>query len=952
MKKRKIISLICALILCLSLLPVPASAVEMITFTVTFKVVNGQWDDGTTADKVVQLSRRADEDLLLVLVNDDDPAHPRHDIPAVGSKPDPEHTTGSWNVIPSYDRAVSRDATYIYTYTKMDDRKISLDKSIIEDGDRVWFGTQGGAPILWRVLSALGVTTYDGVDLSDTSGTDEMLLISNYLQGSFVYSNSITNNPDDNNALAWCASLYANWPESVEKTSIRATEISESYDYNNAYPHTSPAVAPPAGADGNFFFLSVKEAELYLYPASIRVAYGSANDESNQYGEDWWLRSIPIDGTQATYVANDGTVGEEYVTNSGGARPAFNLDPASVLFVSDPDGGKTSTAGALAAIPASLTSEWKLTLHDAARDGFAVTGTTAEVELGSQLRIKYSGAATGANEYVSVLLCNSDETAVLAYGSSEALTAANKAGGTLYFDLPSDIKGGPYKLKVFSEQKNGAAGNDYASAFRTLTLNVTLPKEPKPNATFKPTGFETGILNGVSDGMKYKINKGNWQTISTSGTSITLDGLSQYLDDFLGCTITVYKPGNGTSTSDSSDCVCYVYRDWTPNLKPTQPSTIGGTGSIPTTTAHEFSLDNVNWSTCGGITADLVPGTYYVRAAAGFYLASDAQEIVINEFIPSPEPTPAAIYKPTALRKGTLSNLADGGHYTVTGAAIADFTLNGATSYALDDVSPGAIFYIIKKGNETTTIDSGVQELTASPYLGMDSGSGTVTVPKETRFDTVDTGKGGTTENFKAVKTYKEGMFGDVDAEDWFAENIEAAVEYGLMEGMGDSSYGVGEPLKVSEALAITCRLHNIYYGGSGKFDQTQDKTWYQVYEDYAAQYGILAKGLLDMNAPATRAQFAAIVSAALPDEALAPISGKLPPDVPESDPYYPAIARLYAAGILSGVDEQGTFLPDAAIPREQIAAIATRAAVPALRVSDLSEEGLTDAEKGRNING
>ena len=206
-------------------------------------------------------------------------------------------------------------------------------------------------------------------------------------------------------------------------------------------------------------------------------------------------------------------------------------------------------------------------------------------------------------------------------------------------------------------------------------------------------------------------------------------------------------------------------------------------------------------------------------------------------------------------------------------------------------------------------------------------------VPAEKRFDEVDPAKGGSMTNFKAEGQYAEAMFGDVDPEAWYAESVRACVEFGLMLGLGDGSFGVGESLKVSEALAIADRLHNIYYGGSGVFDQTKDALWYRVYEDYAVRYGFIQRGQYVMTAPITRRQFAAIISAALPDEALEPINEvSALPDVSPSDPDFAAILRLYRAGILNGVDARGSFLPDAAITREQVAAIITRVADPALR--------------------
>ncbi len=219
-------------------------------------------------------------------------------------------------------------------------------------------------------------------------------------------------------------------------------------------------------------------------------------------------------------------------------------------------------------------------------------------------------------------------------------------------------------------------------------------------------------------------------------------------------------------------------------------------------------------------------------------------------------------------------------------------------------------------------------------------GGGGSLQPEEQRFDEVDPAKGGSLKNFKAEGEYASGMFRDADEDAWYAGSIRACVEFGLMLGCGDGSFGVGQSLKVSEALAIADRLHNLYYGGSGVFDQRGDAPWYRVYEDYAVRYGIIRRGQYDLTAEVTRRQFAAIISAALPDEALEPINEvQALPDVARTEPDFGAILRLYRAGILNGVDARGSFLPDAAITREQVAAIITRAADPALRKRFAPEE-------------
>ena len=77
-----------------------------ISSTVTFKVVNGQWADGTTDDKVVTLTGHEGDILKLS----------SGQIPAVGTKPNDGYKAGSWDVTPSTDTAISSNVTYTYTY--------------------------------------------------------------------------------------------------------------------------------------------------------------------------------------------------------------------------------------------------------------------------------------------------------------------------------------------------------------------------------------------------------------------------------------------------------------------------------------------------------------------------------------------------------------------------------------------------------------------------------------------------------------------------------------------------------------------------------------------------------------------------------------------------------------------------------------------------------------------
>ncbi len=480
----------------------------------------------------------------------------------------------------------------------------------------------------------------------------------------------------------------------------------------------------------------------------------------------------------------------------------------------------------------------------------------------------------------------------------------------------TDLAPGSYYVRV------AASGTVLASDAQTVTISAFDPgREPTPAAVFTATGADTGTLTNVSAGMTYAVDGG--AAVDITGTSVGLTGLAP-------CTITVVKPGNGTTTVDSDEQTIAVTKAAAPSLTAAQPTAIGGTGSIPTTAAHEFGTDGVNWTDCGGVLNGLAAGTYYVRVkAAGTALASDTQRIVITAFTPEPEPDPdpepPAVYTVTAVNGMADRATAEAGEtVTVTadhapaGKSFRNWT--GSEGVVFADAYAAETSFVMPAHDVTVTANF---RSAGEPHFDRSA---------EPRYDEVDPSKGGSLDNFKRTGTYMPGMFSDVYEDAWYAENVRAAVEFSLMLGLDDGTFGVGEDLKVSEALALACRLHNICYGGSGVFDQTQDDRWYDVYFDYAGLYGFLPEGL-DPEQPVTRAQFAALVSAALPDEALAPVNDVTEiPDMAPGDPGYAAVLRLYRAGILTGMNAQGDFCPDAPITREQIAAVVTRVADPSLR--------------------
>ena len=150
----------------------------------------------------------------------------------------------------------------------------------------------------------------------------------------------------------------------------------------------------------------------------------------------------------------------------------------------------------------------------------------------------------------------------------------------------------------------------------------------------------------------------------------------------------------------------------------------------------------------------------------------------------------------------------------------------------------------------------------------------------------------------------------------------------GLVNGRTATTYVPDGNITVAEAIKLAATMHQKYTTGSVTLGNGSPE-WYSTYVAYAVANGIIQDGeYTDLNAIATRAQFASIFAAALPDDALKAINtiedGKIP-DVKLSDSYGAAVYKLYQAGVLTGNDEAGTFAPMTSIKRSEVAAIVNR---------------------------
>ncbi len=89
---------------------------EPVSRTVTFRVVKGSWNDGTTAEKIVTLEGLEGDALTLA----------KGDIPAAGSEPDEGYKEGSWDVTPSTDAKIEADTVCTYTYAQKEPVSVTV----------------------------------------------------------------------------------------------------------------------------------------------------------------------------------------------------------------------------------------------------------------------------------------------------------------------------------------------------------------------------------------------------------------------------------------------------------------------------------------------------------------------------------------------------------------------------------------------------------------------------------------------------------------------------------------------------------------------------------------------------------------------------------------------------------------------------------------------------------
>ena len=353
----------------------------------------------------------------------------------------------------------------------------------------VYFGqNQENKPAAWRVIG------YDGNGVAGAQG--DMTLLAAGAMGVVPFADIILYNEYAPSNLKTAIDALAEKLTTEENAAVKKrTLTSGSYNGEN-----TDCVAGGQVDNAVFWPLSAKEA---IAVNNDLRALDPAHP--NWVTSSWWLRSPGSKTFYVAIVSSDGSVQYSGASirkknNHRTVRPAFNLNLNSVLFASAAVGGKPD--GGLTPISEYSGNEWKLTLLDSSRSFSVTSNKTVTAAPGGTVEITYTGTETGGNEYVSVLLCDSNDN-VLYYGK----IAQNSASGTASIAIPGDLAPGSYNLKLFSEQCNGDYNTDYASNFTDIAL--TVEKRVDEQFTLTPGGryyFDLsalgipGTVNSTLDG--------------------------------------------------------------------------------------------------------------------------------------------------------------------------------------------------------------------------------------------------------------------------------------------------------------------------------------------------------------------------------------------------------------------------------------------------------------------
>ena len=221
-------------------------------------------------------------------------------------------------------------------------------------------------------------------------------------------------------------------------------------------------------------------------------------------------------------------------------------------------------------------------------------------------------------------------------------------------DYPVDEQDG-VKVTRNSASQVTVSGMPYFNVDITLPAAKAKTQAAAPSAVFTATGSDTGKLTDVDSGMQYSLDGSNWTDIN--GSSAELTGLTS------GTEIQIIKKGGETAT-DSAIQTIKLTQAATPTAS--FAATGINTGTLNgVTSGMQYRIGNGAWTNITGESAvltGLINGTViHVRRTGGENtLFSQSQDITLVQ-----AEKPTATFTATDANTGTLSGVTSGMKYKI-----------------------------------------------------------------------------------------------------------------------------------------------------------------------------------------------------------------------------------------------------------------------------------------------
>jgi uncharacterized protein YjdB len=432
---------------------VPVTIKNAIQHTVTFKVVNGKWNDGINADKIVTL-KGAEGDTLKLTADQ---------IPEVGNKPSSSYKAGSWDVTPSTETAITKDTTYTYAYGQKADNPATITDTVSV--------VAGGKKInLANCVNLNGATGAVSYSLSGDAGGCS-------LNGSILTSGSAANTvyvnvtvAEDDNYKALDAKRITVSVTDKPQQVLEAEDVSVTYGETDkkvtatvTTPATGGGAITYAVKDGSGDYIDVDASTGLLtikaVPADGKAYVTAKAAETDTYAEATQDVTITIAQAPVTPKVELNkttlslTVNEESTltatTVPEGQQVTWTSSDAAIAAV-DTTGKVTAKAAGTAKVTATITVEGQE--YKAECD---VTVTAAPTPVTPKVELNKTALALTVNEESTLTATTVPEGQQVTWTSFDAAIAAvdttgkvtAKAAGTAKVTATITVEGQEYKAE-------------------------------------------------------------------------------------------------------------------------------------------------------------------------------------------------------------------------------------------------------------------------------------------------------------------------------------------------------------------------------------------------------------------------------------------------------------------------------------------------------------------------